>query len=68
MHKKTLTFTREFDGFAGNRTLDQWLKRPLLYQLSYKPETQYINKNAVQSTKHRIKLLGLCSDTSRDQQ
>ncbi len=25
-------------GCGGNRTLDRWLKRPLLYRLSYAPE------------------------------
>lgn len=26
-----------FGGCGGNRTLDRWLKRPLLYRLSYAP-------------------------------
>ncbi len=30
-----------FDGTAGTRTRDQRLKRPLLYQLSYRPAKQH---------------------------
>lgn len=37
INKKTWHECQIFFGFAGNRTLDQWLKRPLLYRLSYQP-------------------------------
>ncbi len=40
--KESLVF---YGGCGGNRTLDRWLKRPLLYRLSYAPiENEKITK------------------------
>ena len=35
--KESLVF---YGGCGGNRTLDRWLKRPLLYRLSYAPKKE----------------------------
>lgn len=37
-HFHSITYESSAGGYGGNRTLDRWLKRPLLYRLSYVPK------------------------------
>ena len=51
-----LLLEKIYGGCGGNRTLDRWLKRPLLYRLSYAPIEKITKKKAFSYIQNALRL------------
>ena len=44
-------------GLGGNRTHDQWIKSPVLYRLSYQPDTDRHQRRALLEGAHHTRTI-----------